>query len=109
MEPKECVQTVYDFKCSQCGMFEQAHYKGTDPPFSRKIELKYPSYVMKDPFSPPGNGEVLILGADCAICEKIVCISKQCSIFYLKMYCMQCVQDSIDLFPTELTKKMKKL
>ena len=108
MEAKEITQVVFDFKCSQCGMLEQAHYKGTTPPFSRKIELKYPSYVMKDPFSPPGKGEVLILGADCAICERTVCISKECSIFYLKMYCLQCVQNSIDIFPIELTKKIKK-
>lgn len=108
-KPKdECAQIVYDFKCSQCGLFEEAHYKGTNPPFSRKIELKYPSYIMKDPFSPPGKGEILILGADCVMCNKTVCISKQCSIFYFKTYCVECVQNSLDKFPIEITNKLKK-
>uniref|UniRef100_S4NLM1 Cysteine-rich DPF motif domain-containing protein 1 n=1 Tax=Pararge aegeria TaxID=116150 RepID=S4NLM1_9NEOP len=103
----ENVPETIHFKCSSCGMAEGAQYKGTNPPFSRKIELKYPSYVMKDPFSPPGKGEILVLGGDCVMCQKAVCISKQCSIFYLKTYCLECVRNSIDKFPTELTGKLK--
>ena len=64
--------------------------------------------VVEEEMPTPGKGEVLILGADCAICGRTVCISKECSIFYLKMYCLQCVQNSIDIFPIELTKKIKK-
>lgn len=108
-KPKEeCKQVKYNFKCTECGMNEEVHYKGVSPPFSRKIQLKYPSYVMKDPFSPPGKGEILILGADCAICDKAVCVSKECSIFYLKTYCLKCVQNSMDKFPKEVINKVTK-
>ncbi|VVC94830.1 unnamed protein product [Leptidea sinapis] len=52
---KEEDLVVYDFICTSCNLTEKAHYKGTNPPFSRNISLKYPSYIMKDPFSPPGK------------------------------------------------------
>lgn len=96
----------YEFNCSSCNLNEKVHYKGTKPPFSRNIIFKYPSYVMKDPFSPPGKGEVLMLGADCAICNKAVCISKECSIFYTKLFCFSCAKNSIEQFPVELRNKI---
>lgn len=86
-KPKE-EPVVYDFQCISCELNEKAHYKGSCPPFSRNILLKYPSYVMKDPFSPPGKGEILVLGSDCSVCEKPVCINKECSFFYSKTYCL---------------------
>lgn len=107
LKPKEdSVPVVHDFKCSSCNINEKAHYKGTSPPFSRNIDLKYPSYIMKDPFSPPGKGEILILGADCASCDKTVCVNKKCSLFYLKTYCLDCAQRSIEKFPVEIRNKV---
>ncbi|CAG9789150.1 unnamed protein product [Diatraea saccharalis] len=103
---KEVTQVEYDFKCASCNLNEKAHYKGTTPPFSRNVILKYSSYVMKDPFSPPGKGEIIVLGADCAICKKTVCISKECSLFYSKLFCLSCVYDSIDKFPVEIKSKV---
>ncbi|CAG4986468.1 unnamed protein product [Colias eurytheme] len=99
----------YDFTCTGCGLIEKAHYKGTNPPFSRNIELKYSSYIMKDPFSPPGKGEIMVIGADCATCDKAVCIGKECSIFYCKSYCLQCAKASIDNFPAEIKSKIVQL
>lgn len=103
---EELVHIVYDFKCSSCDMEEKVQYKGTKPPFSRNIALKHPSYVMKDPFSPPGKGEILVLGADCAICENSVCISKECSLFYNQAYCLQCAYKCIETFPAEIKTKL---
>ena len=97
---------VYDFKCTSCGIDEKPHYKGTNPPFSRNIVLKYPSYVMKDPFSPPGKGEILVLGSDCVNCEQNVCISKECSLFYKKMYCLDCANKLLETFPVEIKSKI---
>lgn len=99
---------THAFVCARCGLSETIHYKGKNPPFSRKTELKYPSYVMKDPFSPPGNGEILIMGSDCAICEEPVCVDKQCSLFYLRTYCLECVKKTVDKLPQEITNKLKK-
>lgn len=98
--------TLYEFVCTSCNLNEKANYKGTSPPFSRNIDLKYPSYVMKDPFSPPGKGEILVLGADCTRCNNSVCISKDCSVFYQKMYCMDCALNSVDDFPVEIKNKL---
>ena len=39
---------------------------------------------MKNPFKNEG---FLIIGGNCSICEKKVCIDQQCSIFYSKRYC----------------------
>lgn len=99
---EEPVHSVYDFHCSACGINEKAHYKGISPPFSRNVVLKYPSYVMKDPFSPPGKGEILVLGADCSLCDKTVCINKECSLFFIKNFCLDCVQKNIEQFPAEI-------
>ncbi|KOB73456.1 hypothetical protein OBRU01_10720, partial [Operophtera brumata] len=99
---EEAVQIVYDFKCSNCNLNEKAHYKGQKPPFSRNIVLRHPSYVMKDPFSPPGKGEILVIGSDCAICDKPVCISKDCSLFYIKSYCLDCANKHYETFPVEI-------
>ncbi|XP_028160068.1 putative transferase CAF17 homolog, mitochondrial [Ostrinia furnacalis] len=111
-EPKskeEAVQLIYDFKCASCNLEEKVHYKGTSPPFSRNIVLKYPGYVMKDPFSPNGKGEILVLGADCAICNNAVCISKECSLFYLKTYCLNCASNFVDKFPAEIRSKLAQI
>lgn len=109
-KPKdEIEQVIYDFKCFVCGIDEKAHYKGTHPPFSRNIVLKYPSYIMKDPFSPPGKGEILVIGADCTICGKAVCINKECSLFYVKTFCLICANNAIETFPIEIKSKLVKL
>lgn len=104
--PSSSTPEVYDFKCSMCDLHEKAEYKGTAPPFSRNIILKYPSYVMRDPFSPPGKGEILVLGADCTMCEKPVCVAKECSLFYLKSYCLECVEKNNEQFPSEIKAKL---
>lgn len=99
----------YDFRCSRCDLKEQVNYRGTQPPFSRNVELKYTSYVMKDPFCPPGKGEILVIGSDCAICNKAVCINKECSIFYCKIYCLACAKTHIEKFPLEIKSKIIQL
>lgn len=106
---EEPVQIVYDFICSNCDLEEKAHYKGIKPPFSRNIVLRYPSYVMKDPFSPPGKGEILVLGSDCALCDKPVCISRECSVFYLKTYCLDCANKNIETLPLEIRSRIVQL
>lgn len=103
---EEPVQITHDFQCALCDFKEKAHYKGTNPPFSRNIVLKYPSYVMKDPFSPPGKGEILVLGADCSRCERPVCINKECSMFFKKTFCLDCARTSIEIFPVEIKNKV---
>ncbi|KAJ0173739.1 hypothetical protein K1T71_010888 [Dendrolimus kikuchii] len=105
----EPIQISYNFRCALCNVNEKVHYKGTTPPFSRNIVLKYPSYIMKDPFSPPGKGEILVLGADCSVCDRPVCVSKHCSLFFVKTFCLDCAKTSIHTFPIEIKNKVVQL
>ncbi|KAK0087121.1 hypothetical protein PV325_001730 [Microctonus aethiopoides] len=93
------------FRCEFCSLVEHYHYKGLKPPFARDILFNENCYIMKDPFSLPNKGEVLILGGDCSICNKSVCLD--CSIFYTKRFCQECVAKNIDNLPSQLKNKMK--
>lgn len=96
-----------DFLCCICHMKELVDYKGKKPPFSRHLKLEEESYVMKDPFSPPGKGQVIVMGSDCSICGRTVCIAKECSVFYTKTFCKDCFHDNHEYFPKQIVNKLK--
>lgn len=117
IEPlKEDDEPKIEFKCEICAFSERCHYKGKRPPFANKIELIEESYVMKDPFSPPpgahstkSNSEYfIVIGAHCMDCDRMVCKSSECSIFYTKTFCLSCAKNHIRSFPVEVQSKIKK-
>ncbi|XP_044013609.1 cysteine-rich DPF motif domain-containing protein 1 [Aphidius gifuensis] len=93
-----------NFECSSCKLYEKFDYKGTKPPFARNILFLEDCYVMKDPFSLPNRGEVLVIGGDCSICNKQIC--SNCSIFYAKRFCNECLTNNVDKFPVQLITKI---
>lgn len=95
------------FDCSYCSLEEIYDYKGARPPFSKAICYLEDCYVMKDPFSQPNRGEVLVLGADCSVCKKPVCLG--CSVFFVHRFCPVCAIESIADFPPQLHAKIKSL
>jgi len=95
------------FKCAYCPLEEHFDFKGAKPPFARQIKFSEDCYIMKDPTSLPNRGEVLVLGADCAMCKKPVCLG--CSVFYAKRFCPKCATDSISNLPPQLHGKIKSL
>ena len=95
------------FSCAYCPLEEHYDYKGAKPPFARQIHFSEDSYIMRDPMSLPNRGEVLVLGADCNICKKTVCLA--CSLFYAKRFCSQCASTCIPNLPTQLHGKIKTL
>ncbi|XP_011881905.1 PREDICTED: cysteine-rich DPF motif domain-containing protein 1-like [Vollenhovia emeryi] len=95
------------FTCSFCPLKERYDYKGTRPPFARQLVYSEECYVMKDPFSLPNRGEVLVLGADCSVCEHAVCLG--CSIFYKRRFCPKCASSNIQYLPLQLHNKIKNL
>lgn len=105
------------FKCELCRFNELCEYKGTSPPFAKKIELREECYVMQDPFSPPpgklsdkSNSEYfIVLGADCVECHRMVCAAETCSIFYAQTFCLQCAYQRVKQFPLEIQSKIRKL
>ena len=105
------------FNCGNCTFSELCDYKGCEPPFSRKIRFHEDCYVMKDPFSPPpgrltnkSDGEYfIVIGAYCTRCSQSVCAESTCSIFYAKTFCLTCAIETIQNFPLEIQRKIRKL
>ncbi|KAG5305758.1 CDPF1 protein, partial [Acromyrmex insinuator] len=95
------------FTCSFCLLKERYDYKGTRPPFARQFVYSEECYIMKDPFSLPNKGEVLVLGADCSICEHAVCLG--CSIFYTRRFCSKCAFSNMQHLPPQLHGKIRNL
>ncbi|KAG5327431.1 CDPF1 protein, partial [Pseudoatta argentina] len=95
------------FTCSFCFLKERYDYKGTRPPFARQFVYSEECYIMKDPFSLPNKGEVLILGADCSVCEHAVCLG--CSIFYTRRFCSKCAFSNMQHLPLQLHGKIRNL
>lgn len=95
------------FTCSFCHLKERYDYKGAKPSFARQLVYLEDCYIMKDPFSLPNKGEVLVLGADCSICKRIVCLG--CSIFYTQRFCLKCASINIQKLPFQLHGKINNL
>lgn len=95
------------WKCFCCSLEERYNFKGTKPPFAKHLYFSEDCYIMKDPFSPPNRGEILVLGADCSICGNPVCM--ECSLFYAKRFCKVCALKNIEHFPLKLQSKIMHL
>ena len=92
------------WKCYVCNLEEHYDYKGNKPNFAKHLSFLEDCYIMKDPFSSPNKGEILILGADCTICKSSVCMD--CSIFYTKRFCKICALHNVQHFPDKLKNKI---
>lgn len=97
------------FKCEHCQLDEIYDYFGRSPPWSTRTILLENAYIMKDPFSLPQKRQVLIIGAKCSMCERNVCMSPKCSLFFSKRFCKHCALKNITYFPTQVQLKVKKI
>ncbi|CAK9822704.1 Cysteine-rich DPF motif domain-containing protein 1 [Anthophora retusa] len=95
------------FRCFNCSLEERFDFKGTKPPFARQLNYSEECYIMKDPFSLPNKGEVLVLGADCQFCKRPVCLG--CSVYFGKRFCLKCASNNIQNLPSQLHPKIKSL
>lgn len=102
MEESEIVK---EFLCHLCQLRVKYDYFGTKPPFAKSFTLLEDTYVMKDPFSSEMG--MISLGSHCSSCQKSVCASGDCSIFYTKRFCLPCVQNKIEEFPVEIQQELK--
>lgn len=94
-------------KCCYCHLEERYDYKGSKSLFAKHLSFTEDCYIMKDPFNPSNRGEILVLGADCSICEKSVCT--ECSLFYINRFCKGCALKNIQHFPQKLKLKITQL
>jgi hypothetical protein len=95
------------FTCSFCSLKERYDYKGAKPPFAQQFVYSEKCYIMKDPFGLPNRGEILVLGANCNICNRVVCMG--CSIFYTKRFCLKCAYSNMQNLPLQLHNKIRNL
>ncbi|XP_071645692.1 putative transferase CAF17 homolog, mitochondrial [Temnothorax longispinosus] len=95
------------FTCSFCPLKEHYDYKGVRPPFARQLVYSEECYVMKDPFSLPNRGQILVLGANCSVCEHAVCLG--CSIFYTRRFCPKCASSNMQYLPPQLHSRIRNL
>lgn len=96
------------FTCFLCGMNEKYHYYGRSPPFVKSISFTEEVFVAKDPFVPKDQRLFLLLGSHCSVCNKSVCQSKNCSIFYIKRFCINCAKSHYSTFPKQIQKDIQK-
>lgn len=115
LKPDQPAEKI-EFKCSSCSCHEFVDYFGKTPPFTKNIEFNEEAYVLKDPFSPAPSKlsqrsyteYFIVIGVRCRLCEKIVCKSNTCSLFYGSSFCLSCAQGNIKDFPVEIQSRIKK-
>lgn len=95
------------FKCQLCSMTAPYSYVGQKPPNTQAVVLLEESYVMKDPFTSDTD-RFLVLGSQCSLCSRLVCVGPECSLFYSRRFCLPCVQDNIHAFPWEIQQDVEK-
>ncbi|VFV21295.1 Hypothetical predicted protein [Lynx pardinus] len=95
------------FKCQLCALTAPYSYVGQKPPDTQSVVLLEESYVMKDPFTSD-KGRFLVLGSQCSLCSRLVCVGPECSLFYSKRFCLPCVQENVDAFPWEIRQDLGK-
>ncbi|KAL5463517.1 hypothetical protein EMCRGX_G032417 [Ephydatia muelleri] len=95
------------FTCNKCGLSTSFYYFGRNWPFSKSLITLEDAYIARDPFS--SDPTPLILGSHCVSCNSSVCVSPSCSVFYTKRFCVDCVQENWEEFPTEIQQEVLKL
>ncbi|XP_054856297.1 cysteine-rich DPF motif domain-containing protein 1 [Eublepharis macularius] len=95
------------FECELCGLRVPYSYYGCNPPNTYSVTLLENCYVMRDPFTSD-KGKFLILGSECSLCSKRVCVGTDCSLFYTKRFCLPCANSHLDEFPPEIKQELLK-
>ncbi|XP_053574989.1 cysteine-rich DPF motif domain-containing protein 1 [Bombina bombina] len=107
MELDESLQPKGIFECQLCRLSVPYTYFGQKPPNTHSLVLLEESFIMKDPFSPDKDA-FLILGSPCSLCNRVVCVGTECSLFYAKRFCLPCVLKNKDGFPPEIRQDLDK-
>ncbi|XP_072452699.1 cysteine-rich DPF motif domain-containing protein 1 isoform X2 [Notamacropus eugenii] len=95
------------FECQLCGLTAPYSYMGQKPPNACTVLLLEECYVLKDPFTSDKD-KFLILGSQCSLCSKLVCVGPECSLFYSKRFCLPCVRENLSAFPQEIQQDVEK-
>ncbi|CAG9765812.1 unnamed protein product [Ceutorhynchus assimilis] len=106
---KKANNEIKYFECALCNLREKYEYFGKAAPFQKKFILSEDSYVIEDPFAAPKQGEIVVLGAHCVACNKMVCKDLYCSVYYNGTYCIHCAKSGNAKFPKVIEEKLNKI
>ncbi|XP_007502681.1 cysteine-rich DPF motif domain-containing protein 1 [Monodelphis domestica] len=95
------------FECQLCGLTAPYSYVGQKPPNTHTVVLLEECHVLKDPFTLDKD-KFLILGSPCSLCNKLVCVGQECSLYYSKRFCLPCVHENLSAFPQEIQQEVEK-
>ena len=111
---------VKTFTCGICNFTSPYTYYGRKPPSTKsRMILLEDAYVIKNPFVDPRQSEKatvsgkpvhppLILGSHCSVCRSPVCVAVECSYFYTKRFCKECMEEYLEHFPEQVRKEFQK-
>lgn len=97
-----------DFICSNCKLSLKCYYGRLE---FEKARYEEECYYMRNPFEPPNIhkaqrdytiDDFVVVGSKCSICEQLICVDEECSLFYKNTYCLKCVLRERHSFPIEL-------
>ncbi|KAJ8952584.1 hypothetical protein NQ318_004131 [Aromia moschata] len=108
-EDTNAAEEVKYFQCASCPFKEKYEYFGRNPTQLKNYILLEDAYLIEDPFQPPKQGKVIVLGAHCLKCKKGVCKDVNCSLYYGGTYCVQCAKNNIQCFPSVVQEKLNKI
>lgn len=94
------------FECSSCHFTSPYDYFGKRPGFLKSVVLLEEAFIMKDPFTPENRH--LTVGGHCSECKKAVCVKMNCSIFYTRRFCIECVTRHWEEFAQEVQQEISK-
>jgi len=94
------------FKCSRCNFSAKYDYFGKNPSFCRTLSALEDVYIMRDPFTE--ERRAILLGSHCTACTDLVCSSQECSLYYTRRFCLQCVSANQNEFPSQIVMEVKK-
>ncbi|XP_056636802.1 cysteine-rich DPF motif domain-containing protein 1 [Diorhabda sublineata] len=97
------------FQCFSCSFRTPYEYFGRNPSCFKNYLLLEDSYTIEDPFSPPKQGKIIILGAHCIKCRKAVCKDNKCSFYFEGTLCLKCAKQDIKNFPISVREKLNKI
>lgn len=109
LPPIEKLMNVKYFECSRCSFKEKYQYYGSNPPTAKNYIFLEDSYVIENPFLPPKQGDLIVLGSHCVICKNSICKDTSCSIYYGGTYCIECAKSRTTMFPKTVQDKLNKI
>lgn len=97
------------FQCSSCIFKQPYEYFGSNPPQVKNYILLEDAYIIEDPFFPPKQGKIVILGTHCIKCRKSVCKDANCSVYFDGTFCIECAKNNIAFFPYAMQEKLNRI